>query len=207
MLHTVCKILLTILLKAFFWHRTFGRENFPRGGALIACNHQSYMDPTVIGTSAPEKPVYMARRSLVKGSLLRWLFKEWNTVLITPGEPELSTIRKILKRLEIGEKVLIFPEGQRSYDGNLQPAKSGLGLIVARARVPVIPAYVYGTYNAMPRGRSLILPAKIIVAFGKPIYFDQILKSDKNKKEIYREISETVMAKIADLKTFCLSKL
>ena len=88
----------------------------------------------------------------------------------------------------VPSKVLVFPEGERSYDGSLQQPKAGLGLIAAKARVPVIPAYVYGTYRALPRNRSLILPAKIIVAFGKPIYFDKMIRHNRNKKELEKSL-------------------
>lgn len=207
MLHAFCKILLRILLKVFFWRETFGRENFPEGATLITCNHQSYLDPPVVGSSAPEKPVYVARRSLTSTRIIKWLFVKWNTIPITPGEPDLDAVKTIFRRLESGEKVLLFPEGKRSQDGKLQPLKRGFAMIVARSGVPVIPTWVYGTHNAMPKGRSLILPAKIIVAFGKPIYFNEIIEGTGNKKELYSKIIEVVMERMKELREFCLSKL
>ncbi len=205
MIYYICYIL-RFFFKVFFWRKTYGRKNFPEGAALIACNHQSYLDPLVVGSAAPEKIVYMTRRSLAKNRLAEWFLAQCNTVLITRGEPELSAFKKILHRLENGKKVLVFPEGRRSPTGELMPPKKRLGLLVNKTRVPVIPVYIYGTHHAMPRGRSFILPAKIIVAFGEPIYFDEILESG-NKKQVYTEIGRIVMARIAELRNFCLSRL
>jgi len=205
-LYYLLKLILNVLLKIFFWCRVYGRRNFPPGPALVACNHQSYLDPPVVGQAAPGKIAYIARRSLAKTDFLQRFYTNVNCILITVDEPEVGVLKKVLLRLSRGEKVLIFPEGQRTFDGELQPPRRGIGFLVAKARVPVIPAYVHGTYRALPRGRSLIRPAKIIVAFGRPIRFDHLI-GRLEKKQLYRNITETVMARIADLKQFCLSKL
>jgi len=193
------KILLIALLKILFRFRVFGKENFRRGAALIASNHNSFLDPPVVGAAAPEEIHYIAREDLMRHRIIRWFYSALNLIPVKRDIADVRSIRTILQKLKEGKKVLIFPEGQRSYDGELQSAKAGIGFLVCKAEVPIIPAYTYGTYRAMPRGRNLIYPTKLAVVFGKPIYFDNFFRA-KPTRETYKKISDIVMEKICELK-------
>ena len=204
--YSIIKILTSIIFPAFFWCRIYGKKNLIPGPAIIASNHQSYLDPPALANASPEKVVFLARRSLAKGPILKWLYRNMNTILLSPEEPELSVFKRVLQRLGQGEKVVIFPEGTRSPDGQLQPGRTGLGFLVTKAGVPVVPTYIYGTFRAYPPGRGLVLPTKVMVAFGEPISFSDEMDG-KSKKEHYSHITETVMSEIARLRQFCIDKL
>jgi 1-acyl-sn-glycerol-3-phosphate acyltransferase len=195
-----------IVFPVFFWCRVYGKKNLIPGPAIIASNHQSFLDPPALANASPEKIVFLARRSLAKGRFLKWLYEEMNTILLSPGEPELSVFKRVLKRLAQGEKVVIFPEGTRSPDGQLQPGRTGLGFLVTKAVVPIVPVYIYGTFRAYPPGRGLVLPTKVMVAFGEPISFSDEMDG-MSKKEYYHYITQTVMAEIARLRQECIDRL
>ena len=93
----------------------------------------------------------------------------------------------------------IFPEGTRSSDGELQQAKGGVGFLIAKAGVPVVPAYVQGTFNAYPRGAKWIRPSKISVTYGTPIPPSEISALGDGRGS-YDAIAALVMARIAALR-------
>ena len=101
--------------------------------------------------------------------------------------------------LKAGKAVVIFPEGTRSPDGNLQVGKPGIGMIVAEAQCPVIPAYIDGTFQVLPMGASWLRLHPVSVTFGEPLDFRQDLKKYQGK-ELYKHISQTVMDRIAAIR-------
>src|SRR5205085_11115168 len=108
-----------------------------------------------------------------------------------------------IRRVKAGQAVAIYPEGGRSEDGNLQPGKPGVGMIVAATGCPVIPAYLGGTYEALPPGAKWIRLRPIRVVFGAPMDFSGLVKAldgENKKKELYQRISQQIMDRIADLK-------
>jgi 1-acyl-sn-glycerol-3-phosphate acyltransferase len=198
-LYRLSLIVLNVVFRAFFRFRVYGRENIPRGRALIAANHQSYIDPTAIGASIPEEMSYLAREDVFNLAAFRWLCVKLNTILIKKRRADRSALKEVLKRLSEGWKVLVFPEGTRSYDGQLQPPEHGISLLAHRSGVPVIPTYVSGTYDVLPRGGGMIRFHPISVSFGPALKFDEgLLKA--GARAAYRAFSHKVMEAIAELK-------
>src|SRR5258708_30912124 len=101
-----------------------------------------------------------------------------------------------MRLLGRGHRVVIFPEGTRSSDGQLQPARAGLGMIIAKTLAPVVPVRVFGSFEALPRVGGLKLrPVSVVV--GKPMRFSEdALKGDR---DVYQKLSTQVMEKIAGL--------
>lgn len=192
-------ILLNIVLKPFFCLRVYGRENIPSGKAIIAANHQSYIDPLVIGASIHEEMFYLAREDVFNFALFRWLCVKVNSILITKRRADRSALKEVLKRLSHGWKVVVFPEGTRSYDGQLQPPERGISLLAHKSRAPVIPAYVSGTHSVLPRGGAMIRPYPISVSFGPALHFDE-RSLEAGARAAYRAFSYRVMDAIAALK-------
>ena len=98
--------------------------------------------------------------------------------------------------------MVIYPEGSRSPDGQLQPGKPGIGMIAAAAGCPVVPALLEGTYEALPPGASWIRVRPIRVIFGQPMDFSAELEieSEDTKKVVYQQMSQEVMDRIAELR-------
>ena len=169
--------------------RVFGRENIPRtGGAIIASNHQSFLDPVVLGAAADRELRYLARRSLFTnpafGALIRFLgaLELGRDGVDSPG------VRAMVDALKNGDLVVMFPEGTRSVDGEIGRIKSGVGLIARRACVPVVPTALDGLYKAWPRTRKFPrVRGPVRVAFGEPIIPSEEKSSDE---KIHEELSE-----------------
>jgi 1-acyl-sn-glycerol-3-phosphate acyltransferase len=128
-----------------------GCEHIPlKGGFIIAANHLSFMDPPVIGAAVPRPVYYFARDTL--------FLKPWVSLLLTQlnglpykrdSEGDAASMKKILKLLRAGEGLLLFIEGTRSLDGQLQKPKPGIGLMACRTQVPIVPARVFNTHHML----------------------------------------------------------
>lgn len=151
--------------------RVTGREHIPReGGVLIVSNHLSFLDPIVIGLGVPRPMKYVTRATLFK-PILAALLRSLGSVPIDREGGGTAGLKATLRLLKVGWVVLIFPEGTRSPNGELGPLKPGFAALT-RARVPILPAAVVGTFEAWPRGQALPRAHPIRVHFDAPILPD-----------------------------------
>jgi 1-acyl-sn-glycerol-3-phosphate acyltransferase len=162
------------LLSATGGLRSSGRRNIPAtGGVLLVSNHLSHLDVFVLGILVPRPLNYVARSTLflpILGPLIR-------SVGGFPIQREgmgASGLKETLRRLRNGGIVTLFPEGTRSRTGELGDLKSGIAVLAARARVPIVPAAVAGTFEAWPRTRPFPWPHPIRVHYGPPIPAEQV---------------------------------
>lgn len=188
------------LFKALFKFQVYGVENVPStGGVLIMSNHASYVDPIFAGAAVKRNLHYMARSTLFKPNLIKWFLLSLNAFPVHLGSPDRKAISNALRLLGSGNLLLIFPEGTRTVDGTLGKAQPGIGFIAHKARVPVVPAFLSGTGEVMPRKAKMIKSRKVKVYFGKPMDMEKY-RECKASREVYAEIGEELMARIADLK-------
>ncbi len=157
--------------------RIEGRQNIPAGGALVCGNHQSHLDPILIGLACTEPITFLARSSLFKGAFA-WLIQYMGAIPINREGLGLGGIKRTMERLKIGEKVLIFPEGTRSKDGRLQPLKPGFTVIAKRSKVPLLPIAIEGAFHAWPRKQLLPKPRTIQLVVGRPITVEELETMD-----------------------------
>lgn len=167
----------TLLYRA----RVFGVTNVPpTGPCLIASNHQSHLDPPLIASAILHRAIhFVAKADLFKFKPFAWLIASLNSIPVKQdGSADMSAIREILARLEIGAPVLIFPEGSRTIDGHLAPFQRGVALLVKKGGCPVVPCAVEGCRDAFPRGQPFpsLWGKRVAVAFGTPIPHDELLK-------------------------------
>jgi 1-acyl-sn-glycerol-3-phosphate acyltransferase len=188
-----------ILAKIFFRFRILHRERMIQSGPVIlASNHQSYFDPPLAGNTS-DRPIYfLARRSLLNVPVLGWLLPKLNVIPVEQEGVDRSALKGIIKVLKQGECALVFPEGSRTFDGELLPAQPGLGLIIARTLAPVVPVRIFGAYKVLPRsGGFHFHPITIVV--GEPIYFSEADLQPRDKN-LYARLSQRVIEAIATLK-------
>ncbi len=180
----------------FFRHRTLHRELIPeRGGALLVANHVSYLDPPVISI-AFRKPIYcLGRKSLFKG-FLGWLLPRIQVLPVDLGKGDLASMKRILRLLKEGNRVLIFPEGTRSPDGTLQSAEAGIGFILAKGDVPVVPLRLFGAHECWPRDAKWPRPGRITVVAGPPVDVSS-LPPELTGRERYQACADQVMKALA----------
>ena len=189
-----------IWLKLWLRLESQGSENVPSiGGCILASNHASYLDPAIVACGLKHRVVrFMARDTLFDGRIKGWFFRGIRAVPLDRTRGDVAALRKGIELLKAGEVLGLFPEGTRSHDGRLQEAKGGIGFMIAKAGVPIVPIYVQGTYVVFPRGAKRVKRGKVRVCYGKPISFDEIARMGQGK-EVYRAVGELVMSRIAAL--------
>ena len=185
------KILGFFVFRLFFHLEIYGKENIPSSGRfVIAANHASFLDPPLIGYILPKPIAYFTKQEQLVG-LFGLLITHLGAIPLSRTSMGTSDIRAALNVMQKGKSLLIFPEGTRSRTGRFLPAKPGIGFIVLRANVPVLPVCIMGSYRAMPPGRNFIRPGKIIIRIGKPCYY--------SRQYTYHEVAQDVMRRIIEL--------
>lgn len=146
-----------------------GVNNVPRTGPVVLlANHQSHLDPAMIGCYCRRPLGYLARDTLFRGPLGA-LIRSYDAIPIDRDGSGLAGIRATLKRLKQGDAILIFPEGTRSPDGVLQPLKPGFIALVRRGEAAIVPVAIAGAHRALPRGAKFPRRVPIAIEFGEPI--------------------------------------
>jgi len=199
-----CRFLFRVYFRLYHRGRIYNRERLPdAGGFILAGNHVSFLDPPFFGLACKREAFYMARDTLFRNPLAGAILRSWNCVPITRDRGDIGAMRAVLRMLGEGKAVLMFPEGTRSPDGNLQEPRAGIGMIVARANVPIIPLRIFGTNRALPRGASVPRPSRVEIKFGEP--FTYPLPADfeqlpgERQKLVYLDIGREIMRHIAAL--------
>jgi 1-acyl-sn-glycerol-3-phosphate acyltransferase len=151
-----------------------GKENIPRSGPfLLFANHQSILDPILIQAVCPRPVNAMAKSTQFRTPGLGWLMaSHLKSFPVRRYEVDPQAVRLVLKYLKAGEGVGIYVEGERSWDGRLQPPRRGairLLLKAASLGVPVIPARITGSYEAWPRWAKRPQPAHVRIEFLPPL--------------------------------------
>ena len=141
-LYGICHYLITVLFDSVFRGEIAGLENVPKDGPfLVAANHASHLDPPIIGCHVPRQMAFFARKTLWNGKIATWWMDGIGSIPVDrDGGSDVKAIKNVLRTLQAGKAITLFPEGTRSLDGNLQPAKSGVGMIACRTQVTVVRA-------------------------------------------------------------------
>ncbi|MCH9626182.1 MAG: 1-acyl-sn-glycerol-3-phosphate acyltransferase [Chlamydiales bacterium] len=199
MIRVFCKFTTYILIKILYRHKVYGKENIRLGGAMIAPNHTSFLDPPIVGASFPGAIHFLARDSLFHFAPFGWLIRKLNTHPVSRGKGNLNTLKKAMEIIQSGEKIVIFPEGKRSSNGALHKAQLGVGMLVQRTQCRVVPVYIYGAFAIWNTKRKFPkFWGKTACVFGTPLEYSEIQAEDK--KEAQTEIATKIMDKIAHLK-------
>lgn len=193
-------------LKGWLKLESHGSENVPvSGGCVLASNHASYLDPPIVACGLKHRVVrFMARDTLFAGRFRNWFFHGIRCVPLDRTRGDVAALRKGIQILKEGEALGLFPEGTRSLDGQLKPAKGGIGFLVAKAGVPVVPIYVGGSFDAFPKGAKRVRRGKVFVYYGQPIAIEEIARLGDGK-DSYQAIGDLIMSKIALLREKALN--
>lgn len=190
--------LATVVYGMFFRGDIVGLDHLPATGSfLIAANHASFLDPPFIGCQVSRQIAYFARKTLWKGGFSSWWLDQVGTIPVDrDGGQDVSAIKRVLKALMEDRALILFPEGTRSANGCLQEPKAGVGLIACRAQVPVVPARIFGSFEAFGKGQPLRLGTPVTVVFDRPILPAEY-DDPAAGKERYQVASERIFAHIA----------
>lgn len=192
--------LLRAWLRVWFQFKAEGAEHVPaEGGCLIASNHCSYLDPPVVGCGVPHRFVrFMARDTLFRSRMFRWWGRHVGVVELDRTRGDIGALKQAIAVLKAGGVLSLFPEGTRSPDGRLQSAKGGVGFLIAKAEVPVVPAFVSGSFAAFPKGARRPARHPITVRYG-PAIPPEVFARFGRSKESYERIAAFLMERIAAL--------
>ncbi len=178
-----------------------GVENVPRTGPfLLASNHASFLDPPLLGCFLPRPICFFARKTLWDAPGMTWMMNRLKCIPVDrDGEGDIGAFKRVFAALKAGEGVQVFPEGTRTRDGKLQPARRGIGLLAGKMAVPVVPARVFGVFETFNRRQILPRPFyRLGVSYGRPLTpreYDPGPR-DPNRHEV---IASRIMAAIAAL--------
>ena len=198
MLYLFGKSLSWLLAKAFGRMKVIGQENIPRsGGVMICANHVSFADPPVLGAGCLRQIHYMAKIELFQVPVLGALIRGVGAFPVQQRTADRAAIKAAAEHLAQGDVVGMFPEGQRVHGGELGPALPGAGMIVLRAKVPVIPAALINTDKLLPPHHVLPRFTRVIVAYGEPVDLSDLY--DKSGREAIEEAGKRILSAIGEL--------
>ena len=189
------------LIARFFFHfRVIHRERMIQSGSVIlAMNHQSFLDPPLAGITCDRAIYFLARKTLMEVRLLGWLLPKVNVIPVNQDGIDRSALKSLIRVLKLGNAALVFPEGSRTLDGNLQSAQPGLGLVIAKTLAPVVPMRIFGAHEALPRGGGGLHFVPVTIVIGEPIFFEAA-DVESPGKDLYQRLSQRVMDAIEALK-------
>jgi 1-acyl-sn-glycerol-3-phosphate acyltransferase len=194
-----CRSLIVLVGRVFFRLRVVHRERMiNHGPVILASNHESYLDPPLVGSVTHRAIFFLARKTLLNGAFFGWLLPKLNVIPVDQEGNDRSALKALIRILKAGEGTLVFPEGERTVDGRLQPALPGLGFVIAKTLAPVVPMRIFGARQAWPRGSTRVRPCRITVVVGEPIHFTEADLQPPGK-DVYLRLSQRVMDAIAAL--------
>jgi 1-acyl-sn-glycerol-3-phosphate acyltransferase len=200
MLYAFLIPLVRVILRLAWRLEGRGVQHVPRAGpVLLVANHSSLLDPPFVGGATPRPVSFLAKAELFRIPLFGRLIRALNAHPVRREGGDPAALRAALRVLEGGGTLLVFPEGTRGPEGALRPGKAGAGMLAVLSGAPVVPTYVRGSGQALPRGRRLPRPGRVTVTFGPPLRFSGEHVRDR-RKESYEAASREMMAAIARLK-------
>ena len=170
------------------------------GPVLFIANHESYIDPLLIALACPRHMWFLARKTAFHG-ILGWYLPTVNTIPVDQEGVAKEGLKRMLDLLKAGQPALIFPEGQRSWDGVMKPFMPGVLLLLRKAGPTIVPVGIAGTHEALPRGRRLPIPtlsplfmpagpSTVAVSVGKPVSSKRF--RDLPREQVLAELFELV---------------
>jgi 1-acyl-sn-glycerol-3-phosphate acyltransferase len=194
MFYNLLKVTLILLFSTVFRWRVQGRENIPASGSvIIAPNHCSNADPLLVGAASNRRVRFMAKEELFSPPWFGSILKHLGSIPVKRGVGDRAAIRQALDVLQAGNAFILFPEGTRSKNGQLNQAQHGVAMIAIKSQTPVIPAAISGTFRFFRKGNWF---PRFTVNYGSPIIPPVC---DHLSKETMEEFSRKIMAEIAIL--------
>jgi len=192
-------LLFRVLAYLLFRFRTDGRDVFPKtGGVIVAANHASYLDIPLIGCAIRRRVCFIGRANLFPNRYVSWVLQRLGWIPLKTHRLDRQAFGIALAHLKSGTPVVIFPEGSRTEDGELQPGRPGIGYLVEESQCQVIPAYISGTFTVLPVKAKWPRLFPVSVSFGKSVCFPK--RGTTNKKHEYEQIGRSVMSHIAQVR-------
>ncbi len=196
MFYSVIHSILRVISVAYIRLQTIDIENIPEeGGVILAPNHPSDSDSFILGTAIRRQLHTMGKEELFRKRFAGFVFRKLNAFPVKRAEIDREAIRTAVSILKNGHVIDMYPEGTVSLDGSLQEPKLGTAFIALQAKAAVVPVAIIGSFNVMSKGQRVPRPHKVLIKFGKPLYFDEHYGKPYNK-EILKIVTEKIMNEI-----------
>ncbi|RLS28771.1 MAG: 1-acyl-sn-glycerol-3-phosphate acyltransferase [Planctomycetota bacterium] len=164
----------------------------PQGGLLVISSHQSFLDPLLLGLVCDRRISNLARSSLFRFGPFSAIISALDAVPIDREASSVASMKTVIRKLQGGVALVMFPEGTRTSDGSLGDLKGGFSLIARRAGVPIVPVAIVGAYECWPRSRPFPLPGRIRLEFGRVISAAEVAAMDD--KTLVAEVKQRMAA-------------
>lgn len=181
--------------------RVIGIERVPAGGAILAGNHVSYLDPALLWCKTP-RPTHFVAKSELWNTRLGWILERLWAFPVARGSADREMISTATSLLRAGELVGMFPEGTRNKSGDadaMGQAHGGVAYIAQRAGVPIVPVGIANTEKAWPKGQRFPRFPRVVISFGEPI---DPASYEGDRKECIAAITADLMDRIAEQRAF-----
>lgn len=199
-LYVISRWVLYPLFSGLFRMKVEGRQYLPKGAAILAPNHASYLDPPVVAYAAwPRRCFFMGKAPLFQIPLLRWYIRRTGCFPVHQNTADRRALRTALEVLQAGELLIMFPEGTRSGDGYLLEPQSGVALLARLSNAPVVPTAVIGTREILPADPRLPRWHRLMVVFGEPMYYQPFAERYPTERQARDAFSHELMRRIGEM--------
>lgn len=167
------------LLRVVYRLKRVDVDHVPRSGAvLLIANHQSFLDPPIVGSPITHRQCdFLARGGLFKFRPFGWVISMLHASPIKQGAGDAGAMKATIAKLADGKMMLVFPEGARTDDGELQAFQRGIMLLLKKSDCQVVPVGIEGAFHAWPRSRKFprLFVKRIVVCYGQPINSNELI--------------------------------
>jgi len=180
-----------------------GMEKLPaKGPFILSSNHQSYIDPAILGAILPWKHFYnlfsVGTSEIFGKGIMHWLARQLRVVVVDPDANLVPAMKAGAYGLRNSKILILYPEGERSLDGSPKRFKKGAAILSTHLKVPIVPIAIEGFHDAWPRGKNFFQKiTKLTMAFGDPIQPPLGEPSER----LYAEMMATVKARVVEMWT------
>lgn len=196
--YRIAQLCLRAMWRVLFGLKIYRKDDTPfRENYIFACNHLSYADPPLVGSTLDREIHFMAKRELFSFAPFAWLIRKYNAIPLTRGSFDKEAMDTVMKRLQSGRSIMIFPEGTRQRGGSLGKPRRGVGYLAVNSGVATVPVYVEGS-NLLKRALTRRAPLRVVI--GPPIRMSRRNMADYRNHESYTAYASMVMEAIAALK-------
>ncbi|MFA5362954.1 MAG: AMP-binding protein [Candidatus Omnitrophota bacterium] len=199
--------ILRLVLRVIWRLKVFGTENIPRTGKCILCvNHGSYLDAFIVEASMPASLrkglFFVGFRAYFEQPFIRNIIKYIRVIPIDPGMHFVEAMQASAYVLKNDKIVCIFPEAQRTIDGNVKEFKKGVGILAKELSIPLVPVLITGSYESWPRTKPLPWPHPVTITFGRTFDFDELKREGlkSGAKNEYEAIAFGIREEVIKLK-------
>lgn len=177
-----------------------GREHLPKNGAFIlAPNHRSYLDTPFAGTVRWKRMRFMGKDTMWKNRQFGWIFSALGSFPVTRGAADREALKRAIAVLEMGDPLVLFPEGERKQGPVVQPLFDGAVYVAFKAGVPIVPVGIGGSERVMPKGAKFVYPRKVRVVIGEPIHPPSVPEGGRIPRTVYKETTERLHGELQRL--------